>query len=124
MEADLLVLELLLYAFAAHEDVADEVLPLAHEVDDVAENRSELVQFLPLFPNKFFREDESPFLMVFAACKLPSEGKAHHCPFFRRQPGSTDARILQLPLEIIGSKVRLVHLRIEVLTVEPCLHFW
>jgi len=66
LEADLLVLELLLYAFAAHEDVADEILPLAHEVDDVAENRSELVQFLSLFPNEFFREDESPFLMVFA----------------------------------------------------------
>lgn len=50
-----------------HEDVIDELFPLTHDVDYVAENGPELVQFLSLFSNEFFREDESPFLVVFGA---------------------------------------------------------
>lgn len=82
------------------------------------------MQLPSLSSDEVFREKESPFLIVLRARELSTQSQAHHGPLFCGQPGGPDAAVLQVLLEALGTEVSLVHLRVEVLTVEPCLNLW
>ena len=73
--------------------------------------------------HKIFRKDKTPLLIVVCSRQLSSEGQANYSPFPSGQSGCTYSAILQMSLETVEREVRLVHLGVEVLTVEPGLNF-